>query len=58
MKRKERSWMYERLDGRALRAEYVKGVDKFIEFCLQHPHLSLVQTSMCKTYYLFLLYVF
>ncbi|XP_048501793.2 uncharacterized protein LOC130589373 [Beta vulgaris subsp. vulgaris] len=39
MKRKERSWMYNRLDGRRLRTEFVKGVDEFIEFCLQHPHL-------------------
>ncbi|XP_048502811.1 uncharacterized protein LOC125498615 [Beta vulgaris subsp. vulgaris] len=40
MKRKERSWMYNRLDGRSLRTEFVNGIDEFIEFCLQRPHLN------------------
>lgn len=29
--------MYNRLDGRRLRIEFVEGVDKFVDFALQHP---------------------
>ena len=29
--------MYNRLDGRRLRIEFVEGVDKFVDFSLQHP---------------------
>ncbi|XP_021858448.2 uncharacterized protein [Spinacia oleracea] len=37
MKRRERSWMYDRLDGHHLKPEFVNGVGDFIEFCKEHP---------------------
>lgn len=36
MKRVERSWMYNRVDGGLLRTEFVNGVQEFIEFATQH----------------------
>ncbi|XP_056691843.1 uncharacterized protein [Spinacia oleracea] len=36
MKRRERSWMYDRLDGRNLKPDFLKGVGEFIEFCKEH----------------------
>ncbi|XP_021775991.1 uncharacterized protein LOC110739816 [Chenopodium quinoa] len=36
MKRRERSWMYDRLDGRSIKPEFLKGVEEFIQFCEDH----------------------
>ncbi|XP_021741937.1 uncharacterized protein LOC110708139 [Chenopodium quinoa] len=36
MKRRERSWMYDRLDGRSIKPEFLKGVEEFIRFCEEH----------------------
>ncbi|XP_021755281.1 uncharacterized protein LOC110720552 [Chenopodium quinoa] len=47
MKRIERSWMYERLDGRNIRPEFVKGVDEFVQFCKDHPESSKVDEVRC-----------
>lgn len=32
--------MYDRLDGRQLKPEFVKGVGEFIDFCIQHPSFN------------------
>ncbi|XP_021735706.1 uncharacterized protein LOC110702311 [Chenopodium quinoa] len=42
-----RSWMYERLDDRNIRTEFVKGVDEFIQFCKDHPESSKVDEVRC-----------
>ncbi|XP_021741390.1 uncharacterized protein LOC110707672 [Chenopodium quinoa] len=40
MKRRERSWMYERKVGKSINPEFVKGVDEFIEYVTDHPESS------------------
>ena len=41
MKRKERSWMYERLIGRGeINLEFVKGVQEFLTYCRNNPESS------------------
>ena len=37
MKRRECSWMYDKLDGHKLKPEFLKGVDEFMKYCKDHP---------------------
>ncbi|XP_021735138.1 uncharacterized protein LOC110701823 [Chenopodium quinoa] len=40
MKRKERSWMYERKVGNSINPEFLKGVDEFLKYVEDHPESS------------------
>ncbi|XP_056698165.1 uncharacterized protein [Spinacia oleracea] len=47
MKRRERSWMYDRIDGRNLKPDFLKGVGEFIEFCKEHPTCNYGDKIRC-----------
>ncbi|XP_021729406.1 uncharacterized protein LOC110696427 [Chenopodium quinoa] len=47
MKRRERSWMYERMVGKSINPEFVKGVDEFIEYVTDHPESSNPNEVRC-----------
>ncbi|XP_021758897.1 uncharacterized protein LOC110723820 [Chenopodium quinoa] len=47
MKRRERSWMYDRLDGYSIKPEFLKGVEEFMQYCKDHPESSNPNEVRC-----------
>ncbi|XP_021746191.1 uncharacterized protein LOC110712080 [Chenopodium quinoa] len=47
MKRRERSWMYERMVGQSINPDFVKGVDEFIQYVTDHPESSNPNEVRC-----------
>ena len=47
MKRIQRSWMYDRVDGGILKPEFVNGVREFIDFAKQHPNCKDSEKIIC-----------
>ncbi|XP_021775780.1 uncharacterized protein LOC110739640 [Chenopodium quinoa] len=47
MKRRERSWMYERMIGQSINPDFVKEVDEFIQYVTDHPESSNSNEVRC-----------
>ncbi|XP_021742719.1 uncharacterized protein LOC110708800 [Chenopodium quinoa] len=50
MKRKERSWMYERKVGNSINPEFLKGVDEFLKYLEDHPESSNPNEVRCPCF--------
>ncbi|XP_048498370.2 uncharacterized protein LOC104900813 [Beta vulgaris subsp. vulgaris] len=50
MKRRERSWMYDRREGRFLKTEFVNGVRDFIEFAQQNHKFKDAEKIRCPCF--------
>ncbi|XP_021752049.1 uncharacterized protein LOC110717610 [Chenopodium quinoa] len=50
MKRKERSWMYERKVGNSINPEFLKGVDEFLKYVEDHPESSNPNEVRCPCF--------